>query len=205
MDDTTPTTGEEQAAAAEQRTERAAAGCLLAIAIGVGGAVAVAVPETAYYAAGLGTAMALRKTRSWIAGRREHADEQLEEADPVDIVAVLLSLSQGQENVRLTQLQEAAGLPDTKAVRALLDEAGIPIRPGVRAGGKNGPGIHRDDIPREEAPPSGRCLCRSHANTNANNTSEEGTEKGLRVDPIGQAGAVIHTPAEANRHHTISR
>jgi len=205
MDETTtPDTGEDQAAAAEQRKERAALGCLLVVAVGVGGAVAVAVPETAYYAAGLGTAVAVRKVRGWVAGRRKQAADEPEEFVEVDIVAALHELSPaGALNVRLTQLQEAAGLPDTKAVRALLNEAGIPVKDGVRAGGKNGPGVHHTAIPRSCDPSSDGCWCRSDANTNANNGTGEGPREGFRVEHTGQAGTTVYDLSETHqRRHT---
>lgn len=192
-----PDTEQPQNVTGEQRKERAAAGCLLAIAVSAGGAVAVAVPETAYYAAGLLTAAGVRRARTWVAGRRERADDEPDE-DTVDIVATLHELSPaGATHVRLTQLQDATGLPDTKAVRALLDDAGITVRPGVRAGGKNGPGVHHTDIPRSCTGSADGCWCRSGAHTNANNDGGEG----LRVDAIGAAGTVIYDPAETRRRH----
>lgn len=185
---------------------RAAGGCVLAIGLGIAGGVAYAVPETAYYVAGLLTAAGARKARTWATRRREVAED---EPEPVDIVTVLQQLGEGGQHVRLTQLQEAAGLPTTKAVRALLDEAGIRTRPGVRADGKNGPGVHAADIPAPlpaSGAPSAACVCAGHAaNTNTNNTGGEGGEKGLRVDHIGHAGTVVHTPADAARHHAVTR
>jgi hypothetical protein len=199
-------TGQEQEAqaqdAGEQRKERAAAGCLTAIGVTFAGTLAITVPETAYYTAGLLTAASVRRARTWVA-RRRHDDE--EQAEPVDIVAVLQDLGKGGEHVRLTQLQEAAGLPDTKTVRALLDEAGIPIRPGVRAGGKNGPGVHADDIPPLEATPSDGCLCRSDANANTNNDGGEEPQKGFRVEHTGQAGTTVYDLSETHsRHHATT-
>lgn len=204
-DATAPATGEEQAPGwPEERKERAAMGCLLVIAIGAGGAVAVAIPETAYYAAGLGTAAAVRKVRSWVVGRRQQTDDEPDELeDTVDIIAALHELSPGgTANVRLTQLADAVGLISTQTVRALLAEAGIDVRDGVRAGGRNGPGVHHTDIPRTCGAPSDECWCRSDANTNANNTPAQGPEKGLRVDAIGHAGLVVTDPTEAQRRHT---
>ena len=96
------------------------------------------------------------------------------EAEPVDIVAVLQALGEGGNGVLLTALREAADLPDTKAVRALLDEAGIRVRAGVRTPAGNGPGVHGSDIPTPSPtashPSSERCLCSSGGtNANANN------------------------------------
>jgi hypothetical protein len=193
-------------AEAPEGASRAAGGCALVIGLGMAGGVVVAVPELGYTVAGALAVVAVGKARAWAAGRRQDTDEtEADEEEPVDIVAVLQQLGEGGEHVRLTQLQEATGLPDTKTVRALLDEAGIPIRTGVRAGGKNGPGVHATDIPPIGAAPSERCLCRSGANANTNNDGGEGPEKGLRVDHIGHAGTVVRTPAEAARHHAITR
>lgn len=185
---------------------RIAGGCVALILVGVAGAVAYAVPESGYYVAGLLTAAGVRKARAWT-GRRRVADE--EQPEPVDIGEHLRALSGGEHHVLLTALRESAGLPDTKAVRQLLEEAGIPVRTGVRAGGKNGPGVHLDDIPpplpADDAPLSARCLCSSGANTNTNNAPEEGPREGFRVEAIGQAGTVVHDPAEAHRHQPVGR
>lgn len=184
-------------------TNRLAGGCVLAVTTAAAGGVVVTVPEAGYFVAGLMAAAAVRKARGWSASRRREPAEEQPEAEPADVVAILQQLGEGGHHVRLTQLQEAAGLPDTKAVRALLDKAGIPVRPGVRAGGKNGPGVHHDDVPAplpaDDSPSRGRCLCRSDANTNTNNEAPERAGEGLRVDPIGQAGTVITDPTETQR------
>lgn len=158
----------------EEQPSKLAGGCVLAIGAALAGGVVYAFPETGYYAAGLLTTAGIRKARTWIDGRRGKTAEEPDEAEPVDIVAALQQLGEGGEHVRLTQLQEAAGLPDTKAVRALLEEAAVPVRSGVRAGGKNGPGVHQDDIPAHSPttsdPSSECCLCSSEAaNANTNN------------------------------------
>lgn len=186
-------------------SSRAAGGCVLAIGAGIAGGVVYAVPELGYTVAGALVVVGVGKARTWAAGRRQDAAEKPEEAEPVDIVAVLLELGEGGQHVRLTQLQETAGLPDTKTVRALLDEADIPIRNGVRAGGKNGPGVHADDIPREKTAPSGRCLCSSDVNANANNDGGEGLGEGLRVVRT-DTSTTYYDPAETQRrHHAITR
>jgi len=197
---------EETPAEETEQPSRLAGGCVLVIAAAAAGGAVYAVPELGYTVAGLCAATVYRRARGWLAGRSETA-EQPEEAEPVDVVAVLHELSAGRtEHVRLTQLQEATGLPDTKAVRALLDEAGVPVRSGVRAGGKNGPGVHADDIPRWPCgPPSNGCWCRSGANANTNNSGGEGPGEGLRVEAIGHAGTLVRDPADAYRHETITR
>jgi hypothetical protein len=194
-------TANEPVAVAEEQPSRVAGGCMVVVAAAAAGGVVYAVPEVGYYVAGLLTAAGARKARTWVAGRRKDAEEQPETEEPVGIVAVLQELGADGEHVRLTQLQDAAGLPDTKAVRALLDEAGVPVRSGVRAGGKNGPGVHHDDIPQVEATCPPDCLCRSDANANTNNTDGEKPGEGFRVEHIGDSGTVITDPAKT-RHHT---
>lgn len=197
----------EQAPAAEEQEGggRVAGGCVLAVALGAAGGVAYAVPDVAYFVTGLLASAGYRKAHAWAAARRAPGTEA--EGQPVDVVAALQELAADGGHVRLTQLQEAARLPDTKAVRALLDAAGIPVRSGVRAGGRNGPGVHHDDVPplpaSESGAPSGGCLCSSAANTNANNAPPEGPREGLRVEPIGQAGSLIRDPSE-RRAYTVT-
>lgn len=189
----------------EAASSRAAGGCVLIMGLAAAGGVAYAVPESAYFVAGLLTTTAFRKGRVLVARYRRTSDEP-DAAETVDIVEVLRGLASDGQHARLTQLAEAAGLPDTRTVRTLLHEAGIPVRPGVRSGGKNGPGVHHDDVPPlsggGSGAPSGGCLCSSGANTNANNTPSEGAEEGLRVEPIGQSGSVVRVPGE-RRAYTV--
>jgi hypothetical protein len=208
------TTDEETPVEEPQGASRAAGGCALVIGLGMAGGVVVAVPELGYTVAGALAVVAVGKARTWAAGRRQDADEaEADEEEPVDIVAVLQQLGEGGQHVLLTRLADEAGLPDTKAARALLGEASIRVRAVRALDGegveRNGPGIHRDDIPAplpESGAPSGGCVCAGHAaNANANNGAGEGAEKGLRVDHIGHAGTVVRTPADAARHHAIPR
>ncbi|THA82740.1 hypothetical protein [Streptomyces sp. A0592] len=195
--------------AEEQQEEpggnRVAGGCVLAVGLAAASTVAYAVPESAYFVAGLLATQAVRRGRA-LTARFQKRDEEPGDAEAVDIVSVLQRLADGGQHVRLTQLADAAGLPDTKAARALLDEAGIRIRDGVRAAGKNGPGVHRDDVPplpgAGSGAPSGGCLCSSGANTNANNAAPADPREGLRVEPIGHSGSVVRVPGE-RRAYTV--
>ena len=190
--------------ATEEQPSRAAGVAVLAIAGAAAGGVVYAVPELGYFVAGLMATATVRKARGWAAGRRPVDEEQQPDEEPVDIVAVLYDLSAGGEHVRLTQLAEAAGLPDTKTVRALLEEAGIRVRAGVRTTGGNGPGVHMADIPALKAAPSGGCLCSSTANANTNNGGEEGPREGLLVQTTGQAGVTVYDLAE-HRHYPVTK
>jgi hypothetical protein len=200
---------EEPTAGEQPEPSRIAGGCVVLVLVGAAGAVAYAVPEVGYYVAGLLTAAGVRKARGWTAARRDREPSDAEPETPVDIVEQLRALSAGEHHVLLTRLRDAAGLPDTKAVRRLLEEAGVEVAAGVRTPHGNGPGVRLKDIPPplspDDAPPVGRCLCSSDANANTNNADEEGAQKGFRVEPIGQAGTVVHDPAEAHRHQPVGR
>ncbi|MFF9910631.1 hypothetical protein [Streptomyces sp. NPDC013457] len=190
---------------AEEQPSKLAGGCVLAVGVALAAGAVYAVPELGYTVAGLGAAAGCRRARTWLRGRRKDTADEVDEEQPVDIVAVLQELGEDGDHVLLTRLREAAGVADTKAVRALLDDADVPVRAGVRTPGGNGPGVHQDDIPRESPTPSGGCLCRSDANANANNAPEQDPEKGFRVEAIGQGGALVHDPADAHRHHAIAK
>lgn len=197
------TTPEEPASGTGQES-RVAGGCVLAAALSAAGGVAYTVPEVAYFVTGLLATAAYRRAHGWITVRLSGGYEGGDVTELVNIVAALQKLAADGGHVRLTQLQEATGLPNTRAVRALLDATGIPVRPGVRAGGRNGPGVHHDDVPplpdAGGGAPSGGCLCSSAANANANNGHPGDDQEGLCVEAIGQAGAVVRVSAEGRAY-----
>ncbi|MEU2510187.1 hypothetical protein ABZ621_36615 [Streptomyces sp. NPDC007863] len=169
----------EQPVGESEGSSRAAGGCVVAIGIsGLLGA-CYAYPDLGTFVAGSVATVAVGKARGWVAKRQTHKGEQVvDEADvdePVDIVTVLQELSEGGNGVLLTALRKAANLPDTKTVRALLTDAGIRVRAGVRTPAGNGPGVHADDVPPPSPttsdPSPSRCLCSSEA-TNANTNND---------------------------------
>ncbi|WP_282695481.1 hypothetical protein [Streptomyces sp. CC208A] len=201
----------EQPVGESEGSSRVAGGCVIAIGIGAALGIVYAIPDVGTYAAGLVTAAAVRKGRAWATGRRQNptVDEPIED-EPVNIVAVLQALSEDGNGVLLTALKDAAGLPDTKAVRALLSEAGIRVRSGVRTPAGNGPGVHGSDIPAPSPatsdPSPERCLCSSGAtNANTNNGQEEGPGEGLHAVRT-DTGVTYYDPAETHRRrHAVSR
>lgn len=101
------------------------------------------------------------------------------------IAGALHHLYRGGSGVLLTTLRQHLSLPHTRAVREVLDGAGIRVREGVRTPGGNGPGIHTHDFPPPPPSPDPAhgdpCLPRSGANNN-NANAESGPQKGLRAD-----------------------
>ncbi|NYV72968.1 hypothetical protein [Streptomyces sp. UH6] len=134
---------------------------------------------------------------------KDPAPEDIEEADEdqePDVATLLHELVGDDRGVLLTRVQQALALPDTRAVRDLLDEAGIPTRKGVRTAAGNGPGVHRADLPplpqAGDHSPVGVVAAGQTANTNANN--------GPTVEQVGSGGVIVRDPADTRRHHTIT-
>ncbi|WP_406428485.1 hypothetical protein [Streptomyces sp. NBC_00147] len=88
----------------------------------------------------------------------EDADAPVEEGsagpDPADVADVVRDVIGTGRGALLTGLRGPLGAADTRAVRECLDAAGIPVRPGVRTSGGNGPGVHRDDVPTPRPAPA---------------------------------------------------
>jgi hypothetical protein len=195
----------EQAAEAGEpdgMSERAARLVLLAVLLLAMWGIVVALPETAYVVIGVLATLGWQRVQAWRAGRREDTAPDAKEPGP-DVTAALHRLVGDDRGVLLTRLREDLGAADTKTVRALLDEAGIRVRAGVRTRAGNGPGVHADDIPAPPPTPDDGCCCRSDANANANNGPEGEGQEGLRKEHIGQSARIWRDPAEPARHHTV--
>ncbi|MFE2346466.1 hypothetical protein [Kitasatospora cineracea] len=89
-----------------------------------------------------------------------------------------------------------------KAVKALLGEAGVRVRGGVRVEGVSVEGIHRDDVPPLPSPsgaaPGSVVAAGQSNNNNANNAPQVGGGEGFitRPDPDNPARTiVVHTAA----------
>lgn len=147
---------------------------------------------------------------AWVAGRTdeqptadEHDDEEQPYPDPADMADIVRELGTGT-GVLLTRLrdqlqEEYPGTGwTTKDVRILLGADGVRVREGVRVTGVgNGPGVHRDDIPRPLSPttpppPVGVVAAGQDANANTNNVRVESHAGGAHI-------TVTPAPQEANR------
>jgi len=147
-------------------------------------------------------------------------DDQVEdEPDPAPLPtgpsaaethALAASLTASGTSVLLTRLaSDLAALypgwePSTKAVRALLAEAAVPTRPGVRTPDGNGPGVHHQDVPPLPSPtdtaPVPPVVANvgpvQAANANANNTAGPITREGfvLQADPANPNRTIVAQP-----------
>ncbi|MDX3294633.1 hypothetical protein PV569_13045 [Streptomyces scabiei] len=158
-------------------------------------AIITAFPYVAYYVAGLLTSWGWQRARTWLNRRGDDVQEPGDEHGPdaLDAVIALHALSRGN-SVLLTALRDELELPDTKTVKALLDEADVPYK-AVRTPTGNGPGVHKDDIPPMVSPADDshdeRCCCRSDDNDNADNATGDAPQKGTRVEAIGDGGRLV--------------
>ncbi|MFJ8110443.1 hypothetical protein [Streptomyces sp. NPDC096132] len=169
----------------------------------------VAFPEVAYVVVGSIGTVGVQKARAWRV-RRTDGDEDLavEDAAQPDVVGALRRLVGDDKGVLLTVLQKDLGLPDTKAVKALLEAEGIPWKASRTRDG-NGPAVRKEAIPPAPSPSpadahSDGCCCRSADNGNSNNGEAEQSQEGIRVERT-DGGLVIYDLADAHRHHGLTR
>lgn len=210
MSDETPQDAEQQAEVEEDAPSSRIAGAVVTLIL-AGAALLVLrlivtrFPYVAYFVAGVIVCVGWQKARAWIVGRRSGGDEETEE-EPPDVGEALRKLGKGGQHVLLTGLRKELRVADTTTVRALLKAEKIRVRSGVRTPKGNGPGVHHEDIPA--APPelngehADGCCCRSANNTNANNSGEDPSQKGLSVEAIGEGGRLIRDPAESQQRRT---
>lgn len=145
----------------------------------------VAFPELAYVVVGSIGTVGVQKARArW--GNADGEDQEPEETVPPDVVGALHRLIGDDKGVLLTVLRDDLHLPDTKAVKALLEAEGIPWKASRTRKG-NGPAVRKEAIPAAPSPVAGHphgngCCCRSGDNGNSNNDSGEGLGEGFRVE-----------------------
>ncbi|MBD9703394.1 hypothetical protein IHE56_15150 [Streptomyces sp. ID01-12c] len=190
------TVGEQpEAGEPSERAERIAKAVVVSVALLALWGLVAALPEIAYVVTGILLCLGWQKARTLLARRDDDGQEHEDVAVEIDIAGALRRLSgDAGSSVLLTALRNHLKLPDTKAVKALLDEAEIPYK-AVRTPDGNGPGVHVKDIPPTPSPAPDahdeRCCCRSDDNNNADNTPDGAPRKGTRVEAIGDGGRLV--------------
>lgn len=207
-DEITVDKADEETGGEAEGSSRIAGGCVVVILAGLGvlvlKAVVTAAPYVAYFVVGILCTVGWQKARARLGRRRSSEGE--EEAPAPDVGEALRRLVGDDKGVLLTTLRDDLKLPDTKVVKALLDEAGIPWKAGRTREG-NGPSVRREHIPAAPSPVADHahgdgCCCRSGDNNNGDNAEEGTPEEGLHVEAIGQAGTVTYRRRRsASRHH----
>lgn len=118
----------------------------------------------------------------------EDDEEEPPAPDPADMADIVRELGT-DTGVLLTALRDQLQAEydghgwTTKDVRALLAEAGVRVREGVRVtGAGNGPGVHRDDVPPPlPQPPVGVVAAGQDTNTNTNNVTVTRHAEGAHI------------------------
>jgi hypothetical protein len=130
----------------------------------------------------------------------EPTKHQPAEPDPQDVEDLVRDLIGDDRGVLLTALRQPLHAADTRAVRELLDAAGIRVRPGVRTATGNGPGVHRDDLaapsPAPVDIPADVVAAGEDANTNTNNALRVESREGMTI---------INDPADRHRAHSLKK
>ncbi|MCL6734398.1 hypothetical protein [Streptomyces neyagawaensis] len=207
-DETTVDKADEGTGGEAEGSSRIAGGCAVVILAGLGvlvlKAVVTAAPYIAYFVVGILCTIGWQKARARL-GRHRNSEGE-EEAPAPDVGEALRRLIGDDKGVLLTTLRDDLKLPDTKAVKALLDEAGIPWKAGRTREG-NGPSVRREHIPAAPSPAAEThgdgCCCRSGDNSNSDNAEDGTPEEGLHVEAIGNGGTVMyrHRRRSSRRHH----
>lgn len=174
-------------------SERTAKAVLVVVACGAMWGIVAAVPESAYFVAGIIACKGCQKARGWIAGRGREDEPEADETTVEDLVETLHELA--APNVFLADLATAFGLSPADA-RALLEQHQIRVRRAVRNGKDTGVGVHRDDVPplprgAERGSVDGVDLQQQHQPTRPT------------VEAIGLAGVVVKDGSEASRRHRV--
>ncbi|MEU1141797.1 hypothetical protein ABZ392_33815 [Streptomyces sp. NPDC005885] len=179
------TTVDDDAPEEDERIGRGPAVAMSVVGAVVAWRLVVAFPEVALVSAGsLGT-VGVQKVRARWAARGE-GQPGGEKAAPPDVGEALRRLVGDDKGVLLTVLRDDLKLPDTKAVKALLEAEDIPWKPSRTRKG-NGPAVRAEAIPPAPSPVAGHthgdgCCCRSGDNNNDNSGGGEGLGEGLRVE-----------------------
>ncbi len=119
---------------------------------------------------------------------------------PVALVAAVRDI--GTPHAQLRPLAEHLGTT-TDAVRAAAAGLGWPVKDVRMAGRSASAGLRWDEVPSLPPldPSPGVVGAGQRADDNDDDGTGGGREKRLRVEAIGQGGAIVYDPAETIRHH----
>ncbi|MFF9894956.1 hypothetical protein [Streptomyces longispororuber] len=108
----------------------------------------------------------------------------------------------GTPHAHLAVLAADLGTTSERVREALLQH-GVPVETVRMRGRGSSTGIKGDALPTRAPSPGGVVGAGQPANNDNNNAPVAPTQKGLRVERIGQGGRLITDPAETIRHHKV--
>jgi hypothetical protein len=195
--------------------ERTAKLILAFVALAGLAAIVIVFPYVAYFVAGIMACRGWQKARGWIEQRRSDEDEagQTEAGETVAGAAetwrvptfheLCESLARvGTPHAHIAVLAHDLGTTPER-VREALDACGVQVEAVRMQGRGSSTGVKGDALPTPRPTLGGVVGAGQHANNDNNNSPGADPEKGLRVERIGQAGAIVHDPAESVRHHQV--
>ncbi|MFE4548880.1 hypothetical protein [Streptomyces sp. NPDC056785] len=198
---------DEESGDAYELSERGRTVLLFVVGAVVAWRIVAAFPDVAYVVVGVLGTLGWQRGQAWREKRRDEQGEAKAKVTPPDVGEALRRLIGDDKGVLLTRLRDDLKLPDTKAVKALLEAESIPWKASrTRAG--NGPAVRAESIPAAPSPVADShgdgCCCRSGGNGNTNGHGGDGTGEGLRVEPIGNAGHIVRgTPVQRSEAQAI--
>jgi hypothetical protein len=198
-------------------SERTAKIVLLTVGLLAMWGIVAVLPETAYFVAGIMACRGWQKARGWI-GR--HGEDEASEPEPEadETVAgaaetwrvptfheLCESLARvGTPHAHIAVLAHDLGTTPER-VREALDACGVQVEAVRMQGRGSSTGVKGDALPTPRSTLGGVVGAGQPANNDNNNDPGDPSEKGLRVQPIGQAGTLINNPADAVRHHQVGK
>ncbi|MFE2712247.1 hypothetical protein ACFXKI_09715 [Streptomyces mirabilis] len=198
-------------------SERTAKAVLLMVGLLAMWGIVAVLPETAYFVAGIMACRGWQKARGWIDRRSEDeaSEPELEAEETVAGAAetwrvptfheLCESLARvGTPHAHIAVLAHDLGTTPER-VREALDACGVPVEAVRMQGRGSSTGVKGGALPIPR-PTLGGVVGAGHPGNNDNNNGPDGApEKGLRVEPIGQSGTLIHNPVDAVRHHQVGK
>lgn len=120
--------------------------------------------------------------------------------DPADVARELHAVA--DPHAHLQPVADRLRVP-APALREALKAMGVPVSRGVRMKGRGvSTGVKRGDLPPLPPTPIAAPEGVLTSNNNSNNAPPAAPREGLRVEPIGQAGAVVHVESERRAYST---
>lgn len=121
---------------------------------------------------------------------------------PVELVAAVRDI--GTPNAQLVPLAEHLGTT-TDEVRAAAQRMAWAVKDVRMAGRSASAGLRWDECPSpDEVYPSPNVVGAGQpADDNDDDSEDGGSEKGLRVVPLGYEARIIYDPADTIRHHQV--
>jgi hypothetical protein len=139
-------------------------------------------------------------------GTEEQPDDAVEQLPDAAALPTFHQLCEalarvGTPHAHIAVIAEDLGTTPER-VRDALDRCGVSVEPVRMRGRGSSTGIKGGSLPAPRPARDG-VVAAGHPANNDNNTPDDLTQEGLRVEPIGLSGTVVRDPADIVRHHSV--